>query len=46
MTPLRCKARKCSSAAFGDLNPKVRAISARVGGMPFSAIDAWMSRKI
>jgi hypothetical protein len=43
---LRCKARKCSSAAFGDLKPRVRAISARVGGIPLSAMAFWMSLKI
>ena len=32
ITPLRAKAWRCSSAALADLKPKVRAISARVGG--------------
>ena len=32
MAPLRRSAFRCSSAAFGDLKPNSRAMSARVGG--------------
>ena len=39
ITPLRCNARRCSSAALADLKPSSAAISARVGGMPFSLTD-------
>ena len=46
MTPLRASARRCSSAAFADLKPSSRAISARVGGMPVSAMMLWMRRRI
>src|ERR1700683_65115 len=46
MTPLRARARRCSSAALAERNPSSRAISARVGGMPLVAMDLWTSRRI
>src|SRR5580658_8604311 len=46
MTPLRARARKCSSAALAERNPSSRAISARVGGMPVSEMNRWMRRRI
>jgi hypothetical protein len=46
MTPLRASARRWSSAALGDLKPSSRAISARVGGMPVSAMKRWTRRRI
>src|SRR5215475_5626961 len=46
ITPLRARARRCSSAALAERKPSSRAISARVGGMPVSEINRWMSRRI
>jgi hypothetical protein len=46
ITPFRASARRCSSAALADLNPSSCAISARVGGMPVSAMARWMRRRI
>ena len=42
-TPLRCRARRCSSAALADRNPRASAISARVGGKPCSTRLSWMN---
>src|SRR5690625_3589 len=38
MAPLRARARRWSSAALAERNPRARAISARVGGKPVSMI--------
>src|SRR4051794_35117153 len=43
---LLCSARRCSSAAFGDLKPIAAAISARVGGMPLSMMESWIILRI
>ena len=45
-TPFLCSARRCSSAAFGDLKPIAVAISARVGGMPLSTSESWIILRI
>ena len=44
-TPLRCRARRCSSAALADRKPNALAISARVGGRLFSATHCWMNSR-
>src|SRR5439155_6583099 len=46
MTPLRARARKCSSAALAERKPSSCAISARVGGIPVSEMKRWMRRRI
>src|ERR1700722_7307603 len=46
ITPLRARARRCSSAALAERNPSSRAISARVGGMPVSEMQVWIRRRI
>jgi hypothetical protein len=46
IAPLRAKARRCISAALGELKPNTEAISARVGGMPVSSMRLRISARI